>query len=244
MKKVTSAVILVAIVLAGCATRPPRLAAPYRYPLGTAGGVTHTLVKGETIWRLAETYGVKADAILKANRIKNPSDLEVGTPIWIPGARYTLQTRPFLPDANRWQYIIIHHSATEVGNADLFDRGHRRRGFWNGLGYHFVIDNGTSGTQDGQIETSHRWIHQMDGAHCNAMDMNKKGIGICLVGNFDNENVKKAQLNSLVWLVRQLQSKYHIPKSRILQHNDVPGKNGTHCPGARFPWSAFKKQLG
>jgi N-acetyl-anhydromuramyl-L-alanine amidase AmpD len=202
----------------------------------------HTLVKGETIWRLSETYGVKADEILRVNRIVNPSELKVGARIWIPGAPHPLRVLPFLPDTNRWDYIVIHHSATENGNAELFDKGHRRRGFWNGLGYHFVIDNGTSGTRDGQIETSHRWIHQLDGAHCNAADMNKIGIGICLVGNFDRDGVSASQLNSVAWLVRQLQAEYKIPASRVLRHRDVPGKD-THCPGARFPWNDLRKQL-
>lgn len=228
------------ICLTGCATHPGRGSGV----LGTgSGGIMHTLVKGETVWRLAETYGVKSQTILKANRITNPSDLKVGTQIWIPGVQRPLMTLPYLPDARRWEYIIIHHSATEVGNAELFDKGHRHRGFWNGLGYHFVIDNGTSGTRPGQIETSHRWNHQMDGAHCNAMDMNKKGIGICLVGNFDTEKPSPQQINSLVWLVRQLQDKYGIRSQRVLQHNDVPGKNGTHCPGKKFPWPQFRKKL-
>lgn len=236
---IASLTLLIALS-SGCTTQPVRIGPSY---LAGYGGVTHTLVKGETIWRLAETYGVKADTILKANRIKNPSELEVGTPIWIPGAARALRTLPFLPDTKRWHYIIIHHSATEIGNADLFDKGHRKRGFWNGLGYHFVIDNGTAGTRKGQIETSHRWIHQMDGAHCNAGDMNKIGIGICLVGNFNEEQVSAAQMESLVWLVRQLQAKYRIPDSRVLRHRDVPGKKGTECPGTQFPWSTFRKHL-
>ncbi|MFQ5589758.1 MAG: peptidoglycan-binding protein, partial [Phycisphaerae bacterium] len=50
----------------------------------------------------------------------------------------------------RWTTIVIHHSATETGGASLFDRFHRKRG-WDGLGYHFVIGNGTD-TPDGLIE--------------------------------------------------------------------------------------------
>ena len=241
MMKKTSIILTLVIFAAGCATHPAQI----RYAHISAGpGMTHTLVKGETIWRLAETYGVKAESILKANGIKNPSQLKVGTPIFIPGVGgEPLRTLPFLPNSRKWQYVIIHHSATEIGNAELFDRGHRRRGFWNGLGYHFIVDNGTSGTQGGEIETSHRWIHQMDGAHCNAMDMNAKGIGICLVGNFDDKHVSKEQFDSLVWLVRQLQAKYKIKKSHILEHHQVPGKGGTHCPGKNFPWAEFMSQL-
>ena len=242
MKKKLFILLWIALVT-GCVTRPPKIIKPAAPFPAAYGGITHTLVKGETVWRLAETYGVKADAILQANHITNPSDLKVGTPIWIPGAALPLRTLPYLPDSHKWQYIVIHHSATEVGNAELFDKGHRKRGFWNGLGYHFVIDNGTTGTRNGQIETSHRWNHQMDGAHCNAMDMNQKGIGICLVGNFDDERVSPEQLASLVWLVRQLQEKYRIPAHHVLRHHDVPGKNGTHCPGKNFPWSQLRKQL-
>ncbi len=229
------------VLVAGCVTKPVRPVKPYAPVVG--GGITHTLIKGESIWRLAETYGVSAQTIMAANRIKDPSTLKPGTQIWIPGASRPTRTLPFLPDSTKWEYIVIHHSATEVGNADLFDKGHRQRGFWNGLGYHFVIDNGTSGTEPGSIETSHRWIHQMDGAHCNAMDMNIKGIGICLVGNFDEEKVSKEQFNSLIWLVRQLQAKYKIPAHHVLRHHDVPGKTGTHCPGKNFPWSEVRKQL-
>ena len=48
-----------------------------------------------------------------------------------------------------WRYIVIHHSATASGNAAEFDREHRARG-WDGLGYHFVIDNGVGGP-DGRV---------------------------------------------------------------------------------------------
>jgi hypothetical protein len=243
MKKLFVLFLIVSSILTGCATRPGRPPQLSSFQVPPGAGIVHTLVKGETIWRLAETYGVKAETILKANRVADPSDLKVGIRIWIPGVGKSVRVRPFLPDTKRWRYIIIHHSATEVGNAELFDKGHRRRGFWNGLGYHFVITNGKGTTVDGQIETGHRWIHQMDGAHCNAMGMNEKGVGICLVGNFDNEHVSKQQLASLIWLVRTLQAKYRIPTERVLRHRDVPGKYGTHCPGNGFPWSHVRKQL-
>ena len=60
-----------------------------------------------------------------------------------------------------WEWIIIHHSATRVGSAEVFDAAHRARGMINGLAYHFVIDNGTEGKPDGFIETGPRWIKQM-----------------------------------------------------------------------------------
>ncbi|MBI5411177.1 MAG: N-acetylmuramoyl-L-alanine amidase, partial [Nitrospirae bacterium] len=136
----------------------------------------------------------------------------------------------------------IHHSATELGNAQRLNRSHRRRGFSNGLGYHFVIDNGTLGKRDGQIEIGPRWSRQQDGAHCNVGGMNEHGIGICLVGDFTTRPPSPAQLESLAYLVDQLGEYYRIPHSHVLRHRDVPGKH-TACPGEAFPWQEFQEHL-
>ena len=141
----------------------------------------------------------------------------------------------------KWRYIIIHHSATEEGDAYYFNILHRRRG-WNEIGYDFVIDNGTKGKQDGGIEVSPRWTNQENGAHCHASDMNSKGIGICLVGNFSKEQVSEKQMASLVYLVNVLKKYYSIPTSHIMGHGQVPGAR-TECPGKYFPWRDFKKRL-
>ncbi|HXV28043.1 MAG TPA: peptidoglycan recognition family protein [bacterium] len=149
----------------------------------------------------------------------------------------------YLPEAHRWKYIVIHHSATERGNAAIFDKGHRLRGFAHGLGYHFVVDNGTYRTRMGQIESGDRWYRQMNGAHCNRMGMNEEGIGICLVGNFSKEKVSSEQLDSAVWLVKHLQKRYGIPTNHVLRHRDVKKKE-TECPGNDFPWEEFVRRLG
>ena len=62
----------------------------------------------------------------------------------------------------KWRFIIVHHSASESGNAAKFDRDHRNRG-WDELGYHFVIGNGTM-SGDGQIEVGPRWVKQKHGS--------------------------------------------------------------------------------
>ncbi len=148
---------------------------------------------------------------------------------------------PEVESHHKWKYIIIHHSATEVGSAALFDRLHKKRG-WDGVGYHFVIDNGTKGKREGEIEITYRWRDQINGAHCRASRMNSKGIGICLVGNFSEGHVSEAQLLSLIHLVRQLQAQYKIPRSRVIGHGRVHGAN-TECPGSHFPWKAFYSNI-
>jgi N-acetylmuramoyl-L-alanine amidase len=136
---------------------------------------------------------------------------------WTPGAR-----------ANDWRWIVIHHSATPAGGAKAFDKMHKQKG-WDELGYHFVVGNGTD-TGDGQVEVGPRWPKQKWGAHAKTSDnrFNNYGIGICLVGNFDNERPTRAQMQSLSRLVAFLMKTYHVPADRVIGHGDT---KATDCPG-------------
>ena len=243
----------------GCASRPPAagpssFAAPAAAaaPFSPGGSsfyagfsaprtLTHVVGPYETLWRISKTYDVDMNSILSANNLSS-QQLKEGQKLIIPG---TMGPRPYipLPPATRWTYIVVHHTATHDGNASFIQKLHFQRGFWNGMGYHFLIDNGTENKGNGQIEVGPRWAKQMDGAHANADDMNIRGIGVCLVGNFSESNVPQRQLESLVYLVRLLQKRYGIPSDRVIRHSEVRGKN-TECPGTRFPWSDFKRRLG
>jgi hypothetical protein len=143
-----------------------------------------------------------------------------------------------------WSAIIIHHSATDEGNASVIDKWHREKG-WDGIGYDFVIGNGTN-SGDGEIEPTFRWRGQLTGAHTGDTPgnwANEEGIGICLVGDFDRYTPTNRQIESLIKLVRFLQQRYHIPKSRIYGHGTTPGGHKTECPGRRFPMTWLKSNL-
>ena len=142
-----------------------------------------------------------------------------------------------------WDAIIIHHSATEFGNMAIFDKEHKNKG-WDGVGYDFIIGNGRD-SGDGEIEVTERWIEQKTGAHCKTPGnwANEEGIGICLVGNFNNRRPSQRQMDSLVKLTDFLQRRYGIYQSRIYGHGDTPGANVTDCPGNSFPMVAFKSSL-
>ena len=210
-------------------------------PLGEYQTVYHEVGPMETLWRIAKAYDVDIQSIMAANNITNPNQISIGQKLKIPE---TKGIRPVIPlyHSRPWSYIIIHHTATDIGNAIFIDKVHHNRGFWDGLGYHFLIDNGTLGKLDGQIEVSPRWVKQKDGAHCNAAGMNQRGIGIALVGNFSEERVSKKELDTLVFLTKVLMKHYQIPLSHVMRHGDVPGKN-TECPGTHFPWAEFKNRL-
>ena len=144
-----------------------------------------------------------------------------------------------------WKAIVIHHSATDKGNAAIFDKHHRNVNHWKGIGYDFVINNG-NGKSDGVVEVTFRWKEQIPGAHVGGTPnnwANIDGIGICLVGDFDKKNPSQRQLASLTKLVRFLQKRYNIPKYKIYGHNTTPGARSTNCPGRFFPMAQFKRSL-
>ncbi|MHC4914153.1 MAG: peptidoglycan recognition protein family protein [Planctomycetota bacterium] len=142
----------------------------------------------------------------------------------------------------RWEYIIVHHSATRSGGARRFDKYHREhRGWENGLGYHFVIGNGTD-TSDGRVEIGARWMRQITGAHVGGRK-NIGKIGICLVGNFDLDEPSPKQMKALGRLIEFLQVRCGIPANRVCGHCEVVRAGYTHCPGRHFSMSELRSGL-
>lgn len=157
--------------------------------------------------------------------------------------------KEWLPPAEvekKWTAIVVHHSATETGNAAIFDRMHREENHWDGVGYDFVIGNG-SNSGDGEVEVTFRWQRQLAGAHCGGTPdnwANVDAVGICLVGNFDYGVPTTKQMQSLVELVRFLQQRYDISTNRVYGHRNTPGARVTDCPGNLFPMARLKSMLG
>jgi len=153
---------------------------------------------------------------------------------------------PDREEPSRWEGILIHHSATDDGNAAVFHQAHILRG-WDGLGYDFVIDNGRGGN-DGNTEVGFRWRYQLTGAHCRPDPnddnyWNEHTIGVCMVGDFDRYATPDYQWQSMLKLVRYLQDRYQISADRILGHRDVPGAKTT-CPGRRVSLETIRADLG
>ncbi|MHC4547887.1 MAG: peptidoglycan recognition protein family protein [Planctomycetota bacterium] len=142
-----------------------------------------------------------------------------------------------------WRYIVIHHMVAAQGSAAVIHRMHKQRG-WEGLGYHFVIGNGSL-TADGLVEVGYRWTQQAKGAHARARPgddnrWNLHGIGICLVGDFTRTAPTRRQQESLVRLVRALRAAYGIPVENVVPHRFI---RPTVCPGPRFPWQEFRARI-
>ncbi|MCA9075136.1 MAG: N-acetylmuramoyl-L-alanine amidase [Planctomycetaceae bacterium] len=135
-----------------------------------------------------------------------------------------------------WQSIVIHHTATESGSVESIHRVHQQRtdaagNPWRGIGYHFVIGNG-QGMEDGAVEPTFRWRGQLEGAHAGVSRYNEQGVGVCLVGDFDQHPPTKAQLASLKLLIAWLTQEYGISFSQVKGHGQL---KATACPGKFFP---------
>ncbi|HOG23316.1 MAG: N-acetylmuramoyl-L-alanine amidase [Candidatus Omnitrophica bacterium ADurb.Bin292] len=241
------------VFFSGCASTPPPPPMPNFRPAsvmtvnlpapttGTKRDIYHVVGPYESLWRIAIVYGKDMDSIMRDNQISDATKIKKGQKLLI---RNTYGPRPNIPlyPTTRWTHIVIHHTATDVGNAYTIDSAHVNRGWERGMGYDFLIDNGTHGKSLGQIEVGPRWLKQIDGAHVKEADWNKKAIGIALMGNYSENPMPAPMMDNLVFLVATLKNFYRIPEQNIVGHRDVPGA-ATECPGKLFPWNEFKRRV-
>lgn len=118
--------------------------------------------------------------------------------------------------------IILHHRAGN-GNVQTIHEQHMKQGWW-GIGYHFYI------RKDGSVWRGRpeQWV----GSHAGSSnDYNKHSIGICFEGNFEQETMTDAQVQSGRELIADIKSRYSI--KQVLGHKDIAA---TACPGKNFRW--------
>src|SRR4030043_330544 len=138
MKRLNFKLILVflylALFISGCVTVP-------RQPVVQPYGIYHLMERGQTLYRIAKPYNIGLNELMRINRITDPTQIEIGQKLFIPGARSPLPIETYKPisqeavkklvgskyRSSHWRYITLHHSATLEGNAKCFDRNHRDR---------------------------------------------------------------------------------------------------------------------
>lgn len=158
--------------------------------------------------------------------------------------------------------ILLHHSATKDGRTFSWgairryhmswaykgyiidsEEGHRllaegKTGVkkpWNAIGYHFGVER-----VNDHIEILFGRMPNRDGAHCWQDGMNKKSVGICVVGNFDEVKVPRSQWYATLRLVKWLMEAYNIPKEKVDGHRIYAPKS---CPGEKFDLDEFRGML-
>lgn len=125
--------------------------------------------------------------------------------------------------------IVIHHTATDYDvSAVSVHNWHINQG-WSGIGYHYLIRT------DGSIERGRN--ENTIGAHAGP-EGNGDSIGIALVGNFEKVAPNINQIDALVTLIINIESRYG--ELSIVGHKDI---NNTACPGAKFPLIGVKNRV-
>lgn len=146
----------------------------------------------------------------------------------------------------RWEYIVIHHSAGNYGTIEFLQEVHRERQGGDpidAIPYHYVIGNG-NGLGMGEVASDMRRELNLWGAHLSGNNTLKNflGLGVCLIGNFEEHDVPAPQFDALVALTRSLMQQYGIPAENVGFHGRIQGES-TKCPGSRFPYERFTEAI-
>lgn len=138
--------------------------------------------------------------------------------------------------SSRWSHIVIHHSLTQDGATvswQAIRRYHVDVEKWADIGYQFGVE-----MVNNRLEALVGRGLDRDGSHTTQDSMNRKGIGICLVGNFDNEAPTHSLLLFTVkTLVIPLMRVFEIPAERVHPHRQFATYKS--CPGTMFQWPIF-----
>ena len=205
----------------------------------------YIVVKGDTLGKIAQRHAISIRELKAANNLSGDLIL-VGQNLRIPrsAVRQAAPTEDLITKVRaatagikvqreKWQRIVVHHSAIKYGNVEKYDAAHRLRGMQNGLAYHFLIGNGID-AGDGEIEIGPRWQKQQAGGHVKNHLINQTAIGICLIGNFEKTHPSKKQLAAFTQLMDWLQGVALGKKVHFAGHRELKGEQ-TVCPGKHFP---------
>ena len=130
------------------------------------------------------------------------------------------------------KFIAVHHSQRKIDSSKRIKDFHIKIRGWEDIGYHFLIG------KNGKLYKgrSEKFI----GAH--VYGHNKNSIGICLIGNFDEEQPTKQQIQNLIKFLKQKTKEYKIPTKNIFGHREFPNVTKT-CPGKFVDMDLIRKMV-
>lgn len=121
---------------------------------------------------------------------------------------------------------IVHCSASTFGSAAVIDEWHKERG-WSGIGYHFVICNGslTKGEYDPELDGLVQYGRGIERAGAHVKGHNSHSIGICLIGV---RHFTGPQLQALSTLLCELMDRYGLLLEDVHCHYEY--NHAKTCP--------------
>lgn len=151
---------------------------------------------------------------------------------------------------NKPEFIIIHHSFTPdddnkrewaaIRNYHVNELG------WKDVGYHYGLEK-----WEGQVAICIGRPEFNVGAHTKEMNMNRRSLGICVVGNYDEKPPEQAKLDMLKTLCLKKMDEYGIIPDNVLGHREVGEWVGLDwrkgefktCPGRKFDMGLLRNLL-
>jgi N-acetylmuramoyl-L-alanine amidase len=131
-------------------------------------------------------------------------------------------------EPRRANYVILHHTGSSTLERGLTTLTNPL----SGVSSHYLIDRNGRILQ--LVDENLRAWHAGESYWGGNMDLNSASIGIELVNN-GNEPFPAIQIAALLDLLKDIQSRYHIPRANYLGHADIaPGRKAD--PSAYFPW--------
>jgi hypothetical protein len=123
-------------------------------------------------------------------------------------------------------------SAAEVRSIQKAHMEGKETGYAD-IGYHFVIDPFGRVFQGRELP----W----QGAHAAGAN-NIQNIGVCLIGNFDEEKPTQRALDALKKLLDEQRTIWKIPRTQVLTHQEL---KSTECPGRNLArWVQTYRRAG
>ena len=143
-----------------------------------------------------------------------------------------------------WAAIRRYHTSwkregiiiTEETAREMHRQGMPVRRPWSDIGYHFGIELIGDG-----YEILMGRMPNIQGAHCADGGMNRRSLGICFTGDFDQAPPPEAQWRQGLKLVRALMAIYGIPASQVFGHREFAAHKS--CPGREFDLDRFRLEL-
>jgi len=84
------------VFMGGCARHRVEIERPSPHP--ERKGIFHVVEKHQTLYRICKTYGVDIKAVASFNGIEDPSKIQTGQRIFIPGAKRVLKVEIVIDD--------------------------------------------------------------------------------------------------------------------------------------------------
>ena len=147
-------------------------------------------------------------------------------------------------------HVIIHHSLTKDGSVvswNAIRKYHMTPGTISqegarDIGYHFGVE-----LVGEAYEVLMGRRPDEDGAHCREANMNRFGLGVCFIGNFDEEVPSLGLWQRGLWLVKGLILGHDTPVENVMGHGEAQKSAAfptpKTCPGKLFNMERFRADL-